>query len=41
MLYFGIDIGKRNHEATILDKSGKELCESIKFSNSKKISWGL
>jgi transposase len=36
MLYVGIDIGKRNHEATILDKSGKELCESIKFSNSNE-----
>jgi transposase len=36
MLYIGIDIGKRNHEATILDKSGKELCESIKFSNSNE-----
>lgn len=34
MLYIGIDIGKRNHEATILDESGKELCESIKFPNS-------
>lgn len=34
MLYIGIDIGKRNHEATILDESGKELCESIKFTNS-------
>jgi transposase len=34
MLYIGIDIGKRNHEATILDESGKELSESIKFPNS-------
>lgn len=34
MLYIGIDIGKRNHEATILDESGKELFESIKFLNS-------
>jgi len=36
MLYVGIDIGKRNHEATILDESGKELCESIKFFNSNE-----
>ena len=34
MLYIGIDIGKRNHEATILDESGKELGESIKFLNT-------
>ena len=34
MQYVGIDVGKHNHEATILDESGKELCESIKFSNS-------
>jgi len=34
MAYVGVDIGKHNHEATILDESGKELCESIKFSNS-------
>lgn len=34
MMYIGVDIGKHNHEATILDESGKELCESVKFSNS-------
>lgn len=34
MLYVGIDVGKRNHEATILDESGKELGESVKFPNS-------
>lgn len=34
MLYIGIDVGKRDHEATILDESGKELGESIKFPNS-------
>jgi transposase len=34
MEYVGIDIAKRNHEATILDGSGKELCESFKFANS-------
>jgi len=36
MLYVGIDVGKRNHEATILDESGKELFESVKFSNSNE-----
>jgi len=36
MVYVGIDIGKHNHEATILDESGKELVESIKFTNSIK-----
>jgi transposase len=36
MLYVGIDVGKRNHEATILDKSGKEMVEPIKFPNSVK-----
>lgn len=36
MLYVGIDVGKRNHEATILDNNGKELCGSIKFSNSNE-----
>jgi len=34
MIYVGIDIGKRNHEATILDESGKEIAESISFKNS-------
>jgi len=35
MIYVGIDIGKHNHEATILDESGKEIAGSVKFSNSK------
>jgi transposase len=34
MFYVGIDIGKRNHEATILDSSGEEI-GSVKFSNTK------
>jgi len=34
-VYVGIDIGKRNHEATILNESGKEI-GNIKFPNSKK-----
>jgi transposase len=34
MLYVGIDIAKRSHEATILDESGKQLSSSVKFANS-------
>lgn len=34
MLYVGIDIGKHNHEATILNESGEEICQSVKFGNS-------
>ena len=34
MLYVGIDIGKHNHEATILNESGEEICQSVKFRNS-------
>lgn len=34
MFYVGIDIGKRNHEATILDNSGKQI-SSVKFPNTK------
>jgi transposase len=35
MIYVGIDIGKRNHEATILDESGKEVTDSVKFPNTR------
>ena len=34
MFYVGVDIGKHNHEATILDNSGEEI-GSVKFSNTK------
>ena len=34
MLYVGIDIAKRSHEATILDQTGKQLSSSVKFANS-------
>jgi transposase len=34
-LYVGIDIGKHNHEATILDESGNQITDSVKFPNTK------
>lgn len=34
MFYVGVDIGKHNHEATILNSSGEEI-GSVKFSNTK------
>ena len=34
MLYVGIDIAKRSHEATILDESGKQMGTTIKFANT-------
>ncbi|NLM05818.1 MAG: IS110 family transposase [Tissierellia bacterium] len=36
MFYVGIDIAKKNHEASIIDSSGKLVSESISFSNSVK-----
>lgn len=33
MIYIGIDIGKHNHEATMLDESG-QILQSVKFDNS-------
>jgi transposase len=35
MFYVGIDIAKKNHEASIIDSSGKLLDKSISFSNSQ------
>jgi len=35
MIYVGIDVGKHNHEAIILDQAGKEIVESVKFLNSR------
>ena len=35
MFYVGIDIAKQNHEASIIDSSGKLLDKSISFSNSQ------
>ena len=34
MYYVGIDIAKKNHEASIIDSNGKLLDKSISFSNS-------
>ena len=33
MYYCGIDIAKYKHEATVIDKTGKALLDSISFSN--------
>ena len=34
MYYCGIDIAKYKDEATVIDKTGKALLDSISFSNS-------
>ncbi len=35
MFYVGIDIAKKNHEASIINSTGKLLDKSISFSNSQ------
>lgn len=35
MHYCGIDIAKHNHEASVIDDTGKALLDSISFSNSQ------
>lgn len=35
MFFGGIDIGKRNHEAAIIDEQGKPIGKPIRFSNTK------
>jgi len=35
MFYLGIDIGKRNHEAGLIDETGKPIGKTLRFSNSK------
>lgn len=35
MFYIGIDIAKKNHEASIIDSNGELLNKSISFSNSQ------
>lgn len=35
MFFVGIDIGKRNHEAAIIDEQGKPIGKPIRFSNTK------
>ncbi len=34
MLICGIDIGKNNHEASVIDQEGKLLSKSLRFANS-------
>lgn len=36
MYYYGIDIAKYKHEATVIDKTGKALLDSISLSYSKE-----
>ncbi|MGG5340572.1 IS110 family transposase [Enterococcus sp. AZ192] len=36
MFFIGIDIGKRNHEAALLDEQGKLLGKTLRFANSKR-----
>lgn len=35
MFYLGIDVGKRNHEAGLIDEKGKPIGKTLRFSNSK------
>ena len=36
MYYAGIDIAKRNHEATLIDERGHPLAKSLSFANTKE-----
>lgn len=35
LLYLGIDIGKRNHEAGLIDEKGNPIGKTLRFANSK------
>ena len=35
MFYLGIDIGKRNHEAGLIDENGNPIGKTLRFANSK------
>lgn len=35
LFYLGIDIGKRNHEAGLIDEKGKPIGKTLRFANSK------
>jgi transposase len=35
MPFFGIDVGKRNHEAVILDEAGEQLGKARRFANTR------
>ncbi|WP_169719358.1 IS110 family transposase [Desulfovirgula thermocuniculi] len=34
VIYVGIDVGKRKHEASFIDETGKQLGGSLVFDNS-------
>lgn len=34
MLICGIDIGKNNHEACLIDEAGRQLAKTLRFSNT-------
>lgn len=34
MMYLGIDIGKRNHVASLIDENAKNLFKAFSFSNT-------
>lgn len=36
MFYCGIDIAKRNHEASVIDADGKPLLDSITITNTQE-----
>ena len=36
MFYCGIDIAKRNHEASVIDTEGKPLLDSISITNTQE-----
>jgi transposase len=36
MLYMGIDVGKNNHEAGIINPEGKHLGKSLRFTNTSE-----
>lgn len=36
MFYCGIDIAKRNHEASVIDSEGKPLIDSISITNTQE-----
>ena len=41
MLYLGIDVGKRNHVASLMDENAKILFKAFSFSNTTDGASGL
>ena len=41
MLYLGIDVGKRNHVASLIDENAKVLFKAFSFSNTTDGANGL